>query len=136
MSIQRPSQKFTFKKREHITSKKTIQELFSRGSSFVFYPFRVLYLPCPEEANTLAPYHQVLISVPKRKIKKAHQRNLLKRRMREAYRLQKELISVEEGTVPYYIAFVYLANDQQPFDKMKEAMRRSLLKLAHKSEES
>ncbi len=74
--------KFTFKKSERLSSKKDIQELFNNGSSFYLYPFKVITLP----ADT-SKLHQVLFSVPKRLFKRAVDRNLLKRRMREAYRL-------------------------------------------------
>ena len=78
---------YTFKKEERLCSKKLIEELFHNGSSFLLYPFRLVWLvhPLPAEVPV-----QVLINVPKRRFKKAVHRNLIKRRIREVYRLNKE----------------------------------------------
>ena len=77
---------YTFKKEERLCSKKLIEELFHNGSSFLLYPFRMVWLvhPLPAEVPV-----QVLINVPKRRFKKAVHRNLIKRRIREVYRLNK-----------------------------------------------
>lgn len=82
--------KFTFRKEEKLKSEKKIQELFSKGSSFYLFPFKVLVLLNP---NPRARVHQILISVSKRNFKRAVDRNLIKRRFREAYRLQKEVLN-------------------------------------------
>ncbi|WP_207427362.1 ribonuclease P protein component [Pedobacter sp. SYSU D00535] len=78
---------YTFKKEERLCSKKLLERLFHNGSSFLLYPFRIVYLPevLPESLNS-----QVVIGVSKRKFKRAVDRNLIKRRIREAYRLNKE----------------------------------------------
>ena len=77
---------YTFKKEERLCSKKLIEELFHNGSSFLLYPFRMVWLvhPLPAEVPV-----QVLINVPQRRFKKAVHRNLIKRRSREGYRLNK-----------------------------------------------
>ena len=75
--------KFTFKKSERLSQKKSIQELFDKGSSFYLYPFKVFFIPSE------APDHQILISVPKNIFKRAVDRNTIKRRIREGYRLNK-----------------------------------------------
>ena len=78
----------TFNKEERLCSKKLIDLLFKDGSSFLLYPYRVSYL------FTDAPHSfpaQVVINASKKRFKKAVDRNLIKRRSREAYRLQKQL---------------------------------------------
>jgi len=77
---------FTFKKEERLCSKKLIDELFHNGSSFLLYPFRITWLSAELPAGIPV---QVLINVSKRRFKRAHDRNLIKRRVREAYRLHK-----------------------------------------------
>ncbi len=77
---------YTFTKEERLCNKKLIDELFRNGSSFLCYPFKVSWLNILEEQAFPA---QVLFSVPKKRYKRAVDRNLLKRRMREAYRLNK-----------------------------------------------
>jgi len=77
----------TFSKEERLCSRKYLDLLFKNGSSFLLYPFRVSYL-FVDDASTFPV--QVVINVPKRRYKHAVDRNLLKRRIREAYRLQKQ----------------------------------------------
>jgi ribonuclease P protein component len=77
---------YTFKKEERLCNKKLIEELFHSGSSFLLYPFRIVWL---KHALPVEVPVQVVINVPKRRFKKAVHRNLLKRRIREVYRLNK-----------------------------------------------
>ncbi|GGI28573.1 ribonuclease P protein component [Pedobacter mendelii] len=77
---------YTFRKEERLCSRKHLDLLFKNGSSFLLYPFRVSYLFINEPSEVRA---QVVINVPKKRYKHAVDRNLLKRRIREAYRLNK-----------------------------------------------
>lgn len=81
----RQSLMYTLKKEERLCSKKLIDELFHNGSSFLCYPFKVTWLLADADHPV-----QVLFSVPKKRYKRAVDRNLAKRRMREAYRLLKQ----------------------------------------------
>lgn len=76
----------TFNKEERLCSRKLIDLLFKDGSSFLLYPFRVSYLLADTPFKFPA---QVVINVSKKRYKRAVDRNLVKRRCREAYRLQK-----------------------------------------------
>ncbi|MNK79978.1 ribonuclease P [compost metagenome] len=78
---------YTFRKEERLCSRKHLDLLFKNGSSFLLYPFRVSYLFIDQPADVPA---QVVINVPKKRYKRAVDRNLLKRRIREAYRLNKQ----------------------------------------------
>lgn len=77
----------TFKKEERLCSKKSLDLLFKNGSSFLVYPFRITYLFVDEVHQFPV---QIVINVAKKRYKRAVDRNLIKRRTREAYRLQKE----------------------------------------------
>lgn len=77
----------TFTKEERLCSRKSIDLLFKNGSSFLLYPFRVSYLLI--ETPHKFPV-QVVINASKKRYKKAVDRNLIKRRTREVYRLQKQ----------------------------------------------
>jgi len=76
-----------FYKEERLCSKKSLDLLFKNGSSFLLYPFRVTYFFVAEPHKFPA---QVVINVAKKRYKHAVDRNLIKRRTREAYRLQKQ----------------------------------------------
>jgi ribonuclease P protein component len=114
---------FSLPKTERLSKKKSIEELFNKGSYFYLYPFRVYYLTI-EEGNQTP--HQALFSVSKRNFKKAVHRNLIKRRMREAYRLNKSTIT---GTSKFQIAYIYTAKELLPFSDIQEKMVKSFKRL-------
>jgi ribonuclease P protein component len=105
---------FTFKKAERLTGKKNIQELFEKGSSFYLYPFKVLYLQNLDEKIRT---HRVLISVSNKAFPRAVDRNLIKRRIRESYRLQKSVLKEKQGNLK--IGLVYTAKEILPFQQTK-----------------
>ena len=118
---------FTFPKSERLSQKKIIEILFQKDNPIVsqqfVYPFRVLYLTQDEDYT--AP--QILISVTKRRFKKAVDRNTLKRRIREAYRLHKPFFHQINGkNLPQYIAFVYIGNSIESFQKIEKGMIAAL----------
>lgn len=78
----------TFKKQERLSSKVLLEQLFKEGKSFAVFPFRVVYKVAELPSSSPA---QVAFSVPKRKFKRAVDRNRIKRLMRESYRLNKQL---------------------------------------------
>ncbi len=75
----------TFKKEERLCSTKLLDKLFHSGSSFLLYPYRITWLPNPNQGVPA----QVVIQVSKRRYKRAVDRNLIKRRVRELYRIHK-----------------------------------------------
>ncbi len=114
--------RYTLKKDERLSSKKDIQELFNNGSSFYLYPLKVITLPTTE-----ATAHQVLFSVPKRNFKRAVDRNLLKRRMREAYRLHKHLLPTEPQVLN--IAYIYTSKDLLDYASIAKPIEQSLIRI-------
>lgn len=112
---------FSFPKSERLYKKKDIQELFDKGSSFYLYPFRVIVQKQPEP-NT----NQVLFSVSKRNFKRAVDRNKIKRRMREAYRLNKALLP---NTPNWQMAYIYTAKDILEFDQIRDKMIASFKRI-------
>ncbi len=118
--------RFRFPKEERLSSKKLIEELFEKGSSFSLHPFRVIYLANPESSSS----HKILISVPTKNFKKAVQRNLIKRRVREAYRLNKSVITKgEEATIPHLLAYIYIGKEILSSGQISEKLKSSLERL-------
>ena len=109
----------TFSKYERLSKRNDIQELFSKGSSFYLYPFTIKYLAKPE-----LDYSVVLTSASKRNFKRAVDRNFLKRRMREAYRIHKTTL-----TQTAHIAFIYNSKKQHDFAFIEKKLIKVLEQL-------
>ena len=77
---------FSFRKDEILRKKKLIDRLFTEGSTFYIYPFKIFWLETALESPNPA---QILFSVGKRSFKRAVDRNRVKRQIREVYRVQK-----------------------------------------------
>lgn len=78
---------FTFRKEERLSSKILLDKLFSEGKSLFSYPFKFIFLKIELDD---VPDIRVVFSVPKRNFKQAVKRNLIRRRIKEAYRLNKQ----------------------------------------------
>lgn len=120
---------YSFRKEERLCNVKLIDKLYSSGSSFLLYPFRIIWLPQPLSA--VMPV-QVLISVPKKKFKRAVDRNLIKRRIREIYRLQKseQLYSfLTEHSVSIILGINYIGNEIGEYSFMEKKFNAAILKL-------
>ena len=115
-------------KSERLCSLGALRRLFDEGRSGFVYPFRYTYLT--EESTS--PNVEVLFSVPKRNHKRANKRNLLKRRMREAYRLNNsELKSLcQSRGVAFDIAFIYSSKEVLPSNTIAHAITKILAEVA------
>lgn len=113
---------FKFPKTERLTSEKEIEALFRTKNKLTVFPFKVLWL---ENEKSL---HQILISCPKRNLKKAVDRNLIKRRVRESYRLNKHQLYNEDITF-FNIAFIYIGNEILEYTVINEKLVKAIDKL-------
>jgi ribonuclease P protein component len=118
----------TFKKTEKLCSKKAIEALFERGNSFYIFPFQVVWLESPLENPVPA---QVAFSVSKKSFKRAVKRNLIKRRIREAYRKNKNrLYEFLEGADRKIIFIIIYKGDFIPdYLSVEESVRLMIEKL-------
>lgn len=113
----------TFCKEERLCSKTRIEALFAKGSSKARYPLKLIHSKSPAELKFPA---QVLFVVPKRNFKKAHDRNLLRRRMREVYRQHKQELYRALGNTQLILAFVYYSKKSEPYEQIKSSMLKLL----------
>ena len=118
-------------KSERLCSLGALRRLFDEGRSGFVYPFRYTYLT--EESTS--PSVEVLFSVPKRNHKRANKRNLLKRRMREAYRLNNsELKSqCQSRGMAFDIAFIYSSKEVLPSNTIAHAITKILAEVAERA---
>ena len=121
--------RYGFAKAEKLTGRKKIEEFFKKSSSFYLPDFQVLFRFSGNEGGI----HQVLISVPKRKCKKAVDRNFLKRRIREAYRLNKHLIQESKS---FYIGLIYLSKKILTYREIQDQLIMCFERLGNINSES
>ena len=116
----------TFPKAERLCSKKLISELFAKGSAFNLYPLRFVSL----KAETPLPeFPQVLISVSKKYFKRAHDRNRLKRQIREAYRLNKHKLLSENGQFYAVLGIIYIGKEKVAYNLIEKKLNSGLDRL-------
>jgi ribonuclease P protein component len=115
---------YSLSKTERLTGEINVQHLFEEGKSLIYFPLRVVFLPNSTQTETI----KVLFSVPKRRFKRANKRNLLRRRMKEAYRLNKQLLheSFIQPTPAQMIAFTYISNELLPYKLIEKKMQEAL----------
>ena len=129
-------ERYTFTKAERVTGAKRVDALFASSKSFISYPLRVVYLQ--HEQSSIASC-SILVTVPKKRIKKAVHRNRVKRLIRESYRLNKELVHDINLGKSLDIAFVYVKDTGSDYVEMQKAMQKALKQIAiriKKTEES
>lgn len=112
----------SFSKGERLCGIKAISELFSGGRGFNLPSLRVVYRIMPAD-ETLQPV-RLLISVPKRHFKRAVDRNLIRRRIKEAWRIGKTpLVSVvKESGMRLELAIIWNDTVIRPYDEILKAV--------------
>lgn len=138
----------TFKKHERLSNYRLQALLFGKGNSFFEYPFRIHWMALPRShQHTLHPINKkisesahfyypakCLISVSKRRIKQAVQRNQIKRLVRESYRKNKSQLYAflnSEKTV-LLIACIYTATTVMSYEEINGSLQKVLRKLVTK----
>ena len=107
---------------ERLRSLGAVRRLFESGESGFVFPFRYVWFA---EADSV-PSVEVLFSVPKKFHKRANRRNLLRRRTKEAYRLQKGIVRCGAP------ALIYSSKEALPYKTIAHAVRRILETIAER----
>ncbi|MCI0522526.1 MAG: ribonuclease P protein component [Bacteroidales bacterium] len=120
-----------FLKSERLCNIKAIAELFSSGRTIYLPPLKILYRIMAEEPGMTGV--RVLITIPKRSFKKAVERNLIRRRIREAYRLNKsaliESLAARERRID--LAIIYNDTLIHPYIVTERSIKEIIEKLTH-----
>lgn len=123
----------TLCKAERLHSKILIGKMFTSGSrSFSIFPLRVVYMLLEEQREVPV---SILVSVSKKRFKRAVKRNRVKRQVREAYRKNKHDLCMlfREKQQSIAVAFIYLSDQLVPSDEIEEKMKTLLARIAEKS---
>ena len=106
---------------ERLRSLGAVRRLFESGESGFIFPFRYVWFAEPDTERSV----EVLFSVPKKFHKRANRRNLLRRRTKEAYRLQKQMLT-EGAPLNLDLALIYSSKELLPAKTISHAVRRIL----------
>lgn len=120
--------KLTLGKDKKLKSRKAIEKIFAQGKSFHKFPVRAVYFYEPESESEI----RIGVSVPKKKFKKAVDRNLLKRRIREAFRINQTSLQLQ-GKLD--IMFLYSAKEILEYPQIEKSMIALLAYLNSLSDE-
>ena len=120
---------YSFSRSEKLKSDKAIASLFETGKNLSVWPIRVIYRKI--QTSEKSPV-KVAFSVPKKNFKRAVDRNLLKRRMREAYRLNKQLLvhGIEASLPQLEIMMIYQAQHIEEYEKINRSIIELLQKIS------
>lgn len=120
----------TFPKSEHLCRLGEIEKLFSAGSrSTTVFPIRLVYRKVQAQPGT--PRVKVLLSVAKRRLRHAVDRNRAKRQLREGYRHEKEcLLRALAGDEALHLGLIWLAEAPQPSDLLRATIHTLLERVA------
>jgi len=114
---------FRLYKEERLRSKKLIEKVFADGSTFLVYPVKVVYMDIELSGDYPA---KAAFAVSKKLFKKAVDRNLIKRRMREVYRLNRHHLNEGRAGTARAIVFIYIGKEIVEYRKLEKAMVRAL----------
>lgn len=124
---------YRFPKKEKLKSKKDIDALFKKGKAINSFPLKAIFAFKHPEKELVIKFG---ISVPKKKIKSAVKRNLIKRRVREAYRLQnhelKSNLILHDKAL--HVMVIYTSEQILPYSLIEEKIKVILSRLSEHCE--
>jgi ribonuclease P protein component len=122
----------TYSKQEKLKSRKALEKLFAKGKSFSVFPIKVFYNVSADLKGVHAG-----VGVSSRIFKKAHDRNRVKRLLREVYRTQKQSLYLAVANHQQLnVFFLYIGKELPVFADLHIAMEKTLEKLIRKISET
>jgi len=118
---------FTLCKEERLCGERVISNLFDHGHSFFLSPYKIFWIKTSEPG--LYPL-RFAVSVPKRRFKRAVKRNLMKRRTREAFRTNKQILNAAAADGQIHLMVIYVSDQLLPYTELEGAMRIILKRIA------
>ena len=112
--------------KEHLKSKRVIEQVYANGASVTSFPLRAVFIEQPQEVQE--PTAAILINVAKKRFRHAVDRNLVKRRIREAYRTSKHpfIEALENNGKKMAVAIIYIDNKHNSTAFIRKKMTRLL----------
>jgi ribonuclease P protein component len=133
-----PAAKNSYARNEKLKSRKALEQLFSKGKTFLVFPVKVFYTTQNLQSNPTDNSVHAGVGVSTRNFKKAVQRNTIKRLLREVYRTQKHdlHLSAQNNSLQLQAFFLYIGKEMPTHSALQEAMKKTLEKLCEKLEKS
>ena len=142
MDVQREAAALRFRKGERLRLRTLVEQLFAKGDSLFEWPLRAVARPLGADALGAmfkghvpagTGRHQMHVTEPKRRRRHAVDRVLMRRRIREAWRLNRAGLRAAVGSAgevrTFSVAFIYLADKNVGYPKVEQSMKRLLAKM-------
>lgn len=125
---------YTLPRSERLRSLKAIRRMFGEGRGGFVYPYRYIWIADKQEGESEGRSIEVMFSVPKKFHKRANKRNLLKRRTREAYRLNREELCerISQAGVEVNLAFIYSTKEVHSYKTIENAVQKILAQVCER----
>jgi ribonuclease P protein component len=119
---------FHFPKNQKLCNEKAIERLFENGKSLAEKPFRIIY---NIDNNNEDIFLKALIVVPKKRVRLASERNVIKRRVKEAYRLRKSELEkyLKSNNHQLNLAIIYQKHEILDYKLIEEKIKLLLSRL-------
>ena len=125
---------YTLLRSERLRSLKAIRRMCGEGRGGFVYPFRYIWIADKQEGESEGRGIEAMFSVPKKFHKRANKRNLLKRRTREAYRLNREELCerISQAGVEVNLAFIYSTKEVHSYKTVENAVQKILAQVCER----
>ena len=122
---------FKLTQAERLCGKKRIDALFTSGNSFIVYPYPIVYRSVSDTDNVPV---SMFVSIPKKRFKRAVKRNLIRRRIKEAYRKNKHILTdtLQSQETALDMAILYLDREILDYQTLEKKLKDLLQKLKEK----